>query len=237
MIELIAECTTGHGGSVGRAIQFIERFAAAGANIIKFQYTRHKRLKLSDPQYEWFKQAELSDRDFDDLADYTATTGAHFMLTVYHPDDVPSVRQLTPFVKVGSGEAHSTKLAEAVYAAGFHRVYVSSGIRPPMHWYSDNSHGAIVKRLACVSRYPHPAELVSARLLEGFCDGWSDHCVGLDGCMTAIALGAKVIEKHVQIREQARPPQPWEATVDEFTQLREWADLSPDRFLERWNNG
>lgn len=233
MVELISEIASNHGGSVGRAIVFIERFAKAGADTIKLQYTRAHRLAKSDPQREWFERVELSDYDFQDLRDYTTSLGKKFLLTVYHPDDVAVVRSLTDEVKVGSGEAHSGGLARAITGANFNRVLVSNGIRPPHQDYRNTG----AKILACISRYPHPVTLVAAKLLETFSDGWSDHSVGLDGAMTAIALGAGIVEKHVQIREQSRAPQAFEATAEEFAELRRWADQNPERFLGRWNHG
>ncbi len=229
--ELIAELATNHGGSMSRAIRFAEAFANAGADTIKLQYTRYKRLSPHDPQYEWFKKAELQDADFDDLADYIeGVLHKNFLLTVYHPDDVSAVRDLTSLVKVGSGEASSNKLAQAIHAHNFRRIIVSSGIRPiASEYYHDD-------QLACISRYPHPSGLVPAAFTARVVDGWSDHSVGNDGAMIAVTLGARIIEKHVQMKEQAREPQPWEATVDEFKRLREWADLDPDRFLGRWNH-
>lgn len=233
MIELIAEVSTNHGGSIGRAVQFIDAFAKAGANTIKFQYTRAHRLAKDDPQKTWFEQAELGDGDFGELADFAAVSKVGFMLTVYHPDDVENVRRLTDNVKVGSGEAHSEKLATAIQQSNFKRVVVSNGLRPPHPLYGQMG----AQTLACISRYPHPSALVPAQFVESFADGWSDHCHGLDGAMIAVHLGARLIEKHVQLREQARPPQAYEATVEEFIILRQWVDKSPERFLGRWNHG
>jgi sialic acid synthase SpsE len=232
MVEIIAEVATNHGGSLGRAIQFVDAFAKAGADTIKFQYTRYKRLARTDPQYDWFAKAEFSDRDFHDLSEYVYTLGKNFLLTVYHPDDVLAVRGLTNQVKVGSGEAHSTKLADQIKSADFSRVLVSNGVLPPSGVYRSMD----AKLLACISRYPHPANLVASKLLEYFADGWSDHCVGLDGCMTAITLGAQIVEKHVQLKTQARTPSPWEATVEEIQALRQWADQDPKRFVGRWDH-
>lgn len=231
MVELIAECATNHGGSRERAIQFIERFGRAGANIVKFQYTRAKRLAKDDPQKTWFEQAELSNLDFYILSKYAKDRQVGFMVTVYHPDDVAAVRSFSDYVKVGSGEAHSEKLAIAVQRAGFRRVLVSNGLRPPHQLYGQMG----AQTLACISRYPHPSALVPAKFVESFAEGWSDHSVGLDGAMIAVHLGARIIEKHVQIREQARAPQGYEATVEEFATLRTWVDQSPERFLGRWN--
>ena len=156
----------------------------------------------------------------------------NFLLTVVHPDDVKNVRALTSYVKVGSGEAHQAKLAEAIKTANFERVLVSNGVRPPHQIYREIG----AKTLACISRYPHPSALVPARLTETFAAGWSAHCVGLDGCMTAVALGAKIIEKHVCLKGQARPMMLWEANVEEMMLLQRWISQHPDRFLGRWNH-
>lgn len=111
MIELIAECSTNHGGSVPLAKEFIRRFSEAGATWIKFQYTRVKHLRPDDQQYDWFKSAELSDDAFAELKAETEACGAKFLLTVYNWQDVSAVAKLsTQAIKVGSGEAKQEDL-------------------------------------------------------------------------------------------------------------------------------
>jgi len=99
----------------------------------------------------------------------------------------------------------------------------------------------LVEFFRCLSRYPTPA--ACARSSYGpigrygaYHNGWSDHCVGLEGCYTALMCGATIIEKHVQLPNQARPPKPFEATMDELKQLRAFADEDPQRFIGRWQH-
>lgn len=227
-VELIAELATNHGGSVALAKEFIDRFAEAGADWIKLQYTRTVHLNPSDVQFGWFRKSELQDDQFAELKAYTEAAGAKFLLTVYNHQDVPAVRKLCDVVKIGSGEKYQTDLLQAVARAEFERVIVSG------HFVAEWD------RLACVARYPTP-EYWALRLADqayggaGLYDGWSDHVIGAKACEIAILRGAKIIEKHVQLEHQARPPRPFEATVSEFKYLRTFADNDPElKFKGRW---
>jgi sialic acid synthase SpsE len=225
-VELIAEVASNHGGSLDLAREFIYRFADAGADYVKFQATRVKHLRPSDPQFAWFERAELSDDLLAQLAETCTHAGVKFLCTVNHADDVPMLRALSPLVKIGAGESKETTLRDAVRAAKFDRVFVSN---PPMHMWNFNR----VWPITTVSRYPTPA--ISAKVDIGHC-GWSDHCVGLDGCFHAIISGARVIEKHVCLSNQARAQSPWESTLEEFRRLRAFASEDESRFIGRWQH-
>lgn len=226
-IELIAEVATNHGGSMPLAKEFIDRFAEAGATFIKFQYTRTVHLNPSDAQFAWFQKSELQDDQFAELKAHTESRGAKFLLTVYNHQDVPAVRKLCDVVKIGSGEANDHQLGEAVRV--FSRRIVSAG-QPTSPW------NVSADLLKCIARYPTPLRAArrAARHLGGY-EGWSDHAIGVEACEEAMMAGAKIIEKHVQLPNQARPCKPFEATVSEFKYLRTFADDDPDvKFRGRW---
>lgn len=233
-IELIAEVSTNHGGDMAIAKDFIWRFAEAGADWIKFQHTRVKHLRPDDQQYAWFQQAELSDEQFAELKAECERAGVKFLTTVFNHQDVPAVRALTDTVKIGSGEAKEVDLAFAIVKHGFTRAIVGCGLTEADRT-AIYGHALRLDFLACVTRYPCP---VVACLLDGRYGhryhGWSDHCVGLDACRMAIMQGARIIEKHVKLHNQARPGRPFEATAHAFKQLRAFADEDPQRFLGRW---
>lgn len=249
-IELIAEISTNHGGSLALAKEFIWRFAEAGADWIKFQHTRVKHLRPDDPQYDWFRRAELSLEQFQELKAECELVGAKFLTTVYHYQDVPEVQQLgVDTIKIGSGEAAEEQLAEAVMAS-WHRVFVALGLcrnNPYESVYAQERWAGRSEFLGAVTRYPAPIG-VAAQVLRGHSmtwvttgswfgvTGWSDHARGPDECYAAIVNGARIIEKHVQLPHQARPVRSFEATVDEFKQLRAFADEDPTRFLGRWQH-
>jgi N,N'-diacetyllegionaminate synthase len=212
------------------AREFIWRFAAAGADFVKFQTTRVKHLRPDDPQYDWFRRAELSDEAHHELKEECAKASVRFLTTVYHADDVPFVASLgLEAIKIGSGEARERTLSAAVNNEfRLRRVFVSDGIHQPagMPWWRD------AEFFRCFSRYPHPSALATASYQ--IARGYSDHSYGNDGCEIAIACGARIIEKHVCLPNQARDLKPYEATAYEFKQLRAFADDDPTRFLGRW---
>lgn len=231
MIELIAEISTNHGGDLSLAKAFIDRFAGAGADWVKFQYTRVTHLRPDDPQYDWFKSAELSDEQFAELKAHTEARGAKFLLTVFNAQDVPAVRAITDAVKIGSGEAREYELHEAIEAARFARVFAS------MPWDLCNGDWTCLR---CIARYPTPeayARRVASETPYANNEGWSDHVIGLSACEDAMLAGASIIEKHVQLPTQARPCRPFEATVEEFKALRRFADDDPEtKFKGRWQH-
>jgi N,N'-diacetyllegionaminate synthase len=242
-VELIAELATNHGGSLVLAKEFIQRFAEAGANYVKFQHTRVAHLSKTDPQYAWFQKAEFSLEQFAELKETCEQAGTKFLTTVFHAADVPEVASLgLAAVKIGSGEAHEESLAAAIGSAGFSRVIVGCGLTPVWHspFLQLRKNGQVVDFLHCVTRYPCPSAAANMQYERGvsyLCSGWSDHCTGLAGCQLAILGGATVIEKHVMLPNQARGPKPYEATVAEFAQLRAFADEDPEtKYRGRWQH-
>lgn len=256
MIELIAEISTGHGGSMALAEEFIWRFVEAGATFIKFQHTRVAHLRRDDPQWDWFARSELSLAQVAHLKEITEHhAGAKFLTTVYHHDDVPEVASLgLEAIKIGSGEAREQGLAAAIRATPIPRVIIGLGLchQDPdgTAWLqqevrANSVYQPILERspqtavfLGCLTRYPAPLgwarEIVAPHGYPRVGVGWSDHSIGLGECQSAILAGATVIECHVQLPNQARPPKAFEKTVEEFTALRQFADEDPQRFIGRW---
>lgn len=225
-VELIAEVSTNHGGDLALAKAFISRFAEAGADWVKFQTTRVRHLRRDDPQYDWFTRAELSDDAHAELIEACRDAGTQFLTTIFHEDEIPLVRRLgLTTIKVGSGESADPRFMDAVQSAGFARVMASDGL--------GDACGLSLDRLRCITRYPAPHGLVPDRFGERY-QGWSDHCVGLESCHVAIVRGARIIEKHVCLPDQARPVRAFEASVEDFRTLRAFADDDPTRFLRRW---
>lgn len=250
-IELIAEVSSNHGGDLVLAKEFIQAFAEAGADWVKFQTTRVKHLRPDDPQYAWFAKAELSDEAHYELKAECERRGVKFLTTVYHVADVQFLAGFgLEAIKVGSGEA--CELSLAAYVMGVRvwpRVFVSLGLchnNPYESAFGQEQWEHRVTFLGAVTRYPAPAG-IAAHVLSGRSmtrattgpwmgvTGWSDHVVGLGECFTAIELGATVIEKHVCLPHQARQVKPWEATVEQFRELRQFADEDQSaKFIGRW---
>lgn len=254
-VELIAEVSSNHGGDLSLAKEFIHAFAEAGADWIKFQTTRVTHLRPDDPQYEWFTQAELSDEAHHELKAECERAGVKFLTTVYHAADVPFLASLgLEAIKIGSGEAKEAALAQAVMEADpTWSVVVALGLcenNPYRSVFGRSGWAHCAHRvffLGAVTRYPAPRG-VAANVLKNrsgmattapwiTVSGWSDHAVGLDECRAAIHMGARIIEKHVCLPHQARPVRPWEATVEQFKELRAFADEDPvSKYVGRWQH-
>ena len=238
-VEIIAEVSSNHGGDLILAKEFIHACAEHGADWVKFQTTRVKHLSPADPQYEWFKRAELSDDAHYELKAECEKVGVKFLTTVYNAAEVPFLASLgLEAIKIGSGEMMEQDLAAAVLAADFPRVIVACGIQA-LFANACPFDSMRTQYLFGHSRYPCPPWLATApgSGYGKWCyDGWTDHCVGIDACRAAIMAGATIIEKHVQLPNQARPAKPYEATMAELKELRQFADEDPQRFVGRWQH-
>lgn len=240
-VELIAELATNFGNNIELGKDFIRQFAAAGVDTIKIQVFSHKHLRADDPQSNWFKACELLGRDYYTLRKECERVGVGFLATAYHPEDVMVVHALTDGyrIKIGSGEAGSVEMARAVRVAGFKKVVVSTGLinSHESPFFSLGYWGVDVKFLSCVTRYPTPPGIAYAMMQTSNLHGWSDHAEGLNECKAAIVGGAKIVEFHVQLPHQARPPRAFEKTPAEVKELRAFADDDPaERFVGRWTN-
>jgi sialic acid synthase SpsE len=249
MTTLIAELASSHGGDVGLAARMIREAAACGATHAKVQAYQTKFLSPNDPQYNWLKQAELSDSDLARLAGICHDEGIHFLATVFDEERVPLIRELSAEVKIGSGESGDLALLFAVRDANFGRVYVGTGLGN--WWYVDKTESIPMFGVAA-----YPADdtqaMLAATLGKGLMEkgarwGYSDHTCGLDAAEFALAIGASALEVHVALagapKRLACDKSPTQlALVAEW--CREGADLPAEldrtiekarqKFLGRW---
>ena len=236
-VQIVAEVASNHGGKIALALEFIQRFAGAGADIIKFQLTRVKHLSPDDPQYQWFTKVELHPLAVDAIIEGCAAASVEPLFTLNNAADVPELKSRgLRSVKVGSGESLDKKLAHAICEWQPERVYISTGLQRMHERYSKDFGEEQLLRLACITRYPAPSGLAAVVYRsEPTFRGWSDHAVGLQECEAAIIVGARVIEKHVWLPNQARPISSWEASARDIAELRRFADDNArERFVGRW---
>jgi N,N'-diacetyllegionaminate synthase len=231
-IELIGECATNHGGSLSLALEFVDAFSPY-VDTLKFQLTRVAHLRQTDPQYDWFRRAELSLEQWADVQAACHKRGVSFLLTVYNAMDVWELAELgCNRVKIGSGEAREVGLADAVRSAGLKPI-VSCGLSHVE--YTAYWPHATATFLGCVTRYPSPSGVAAAVLSgEPKLSGWSDHAIGTGELEAAACIDARILETHVFLRNQARPIRPFEKSTSEMAHLRAFLDENPTRFLGRW---
>ena len=253
----IADIAANHDGDLDRAIELITLAAAAGADAAKFQHFRAAHIvsdygfrslggqldhqaTWSKSVFETYQDASLPWEWTPVLAEHCASIGIEFMSSPY---DVEAVTHLDPFVnayKVGSGDVNW--LEELSFIASMGKpVIIATGAST-----MDDVHRAMslltaaavpIVLMQCNTNYTGSIEnlgFVNLRVLTQFAAefpgvvlGLSDHTPGHVTTLGAIALGARVIEKHFTDDTTRQGPDhgfsldpvTWRAMVDDTRRL------------------
>lgn len=211
-VLVIAEIGNNHEGDMGRAEEMIHRAAEAGAQAVKFQSITPGRLVAPDQtaRLAQLKRFEVDEQNHRRLAAAAKQAGIMFMSTPFSLAAVDMLAPLVPAYKIASGDNDFTPLLEKV-AATSKPIVLSTGMTelPDVErakdaieavWRKNGSDPGLVL-LHCASAYPTPAaeaNLLAIRSLAqlGRPVGYSDHTLGIDAAVAAVAVGARVIEKH-----------------------------------------
>jgi N,N'-diacetyllegionaminate synthase len=219
---IIAEAGVNHNGDLEVGKRLVEAASRAGADAVKFQSFKAERvvsasapkadyqLRDTDPaesQLGMLRRLELSPNAQRELRAHCEKEGVHFLSTPFDEKSTDLLDGLgVRAFKIGSGEITNWPFLESVGRKG-KPVILSTG----MSYLSEVDEAVRVLRhagckqvilLHCVSDYPaDPAEinLRGMRTLEAAFRvpvGFSDHTLGVEVALAAVALGACVIEKH-----------------------------------------
>lgn len=223
-VYIIAEAGVNHNGSLELALKLCDAAKAAGVDAVKFQtwktekivghQTRtaeYQALNTADSeqtQFEMLKKLELSQEDFKRIQEYCIMIGIDFLST---PDEEDSLKFLVeelhlPIIKIGSGEVTNIHYLRQIASYGL-PVILSTGmstLSQVAQAYEVLEEGGVpeITLLHCTTNYPCPMEEVNLKAMETLRDafhcpvGYSDHTLGAEIPVAAVALGAKVIEKH-----------------------------------------
>jgi N-acetylneuraminate synthase len=210
---VIAEIGANHNGDMEQARAHIRAAKAAGADAAKFQswgtglfaqsvYDDNAELKEAVAAYA------VAESDMAALAEYCRETEIDFASTPFSLAEVTALDALDPpFVKIASMDLNNDRML--IGAAKTERpIILSTGlstlaeIEHALETLEGVGHADTVL-LHCIALYPPPADdYVNLRNIEmlqdsfGYPVGYSDHTVGVEVTLAAIALGAAVIEKH-----------------------------------------
>ncbi len=220
---ILAEAGVNHDGDVEQAKRLVEAARAAGVDAVKFQTWRPGEctgrfafkvdyLKKTSPEDE--SRFELSRRlclpydAFRQIKAHCDQIGVPFLST---PDGFESLDFLVdeldmPVIKVSSTELTHVQFLEAVGAKN-RPVILSTGLGTLGE--VERALAALRRRgrpavtlLHCTSAYPAPPQEINLRAMQtmaaafGLPVGLSDHSLGLEAAIAAVALGARIIEKH-----------------------------------------
>jgi N,N'-diacetyllegionaminate synthase len=219
---VIAEAGVNHNGQLPLAKQLIDIALDAGADAVKFQTFRAAQLASSsaakanyqkqttspgESQLEMLRRVELSEDAFRELQNHCRSRGIIFLSTAFDEQSVDFLTDLNvPAFKIPSGEITNTPLLEHVGAKG-KPVILSTGMATlgeiDQAMRCLNQSGAPqIALLHCVSEYPADVSRTNLRVMAtlshcfGAPVGLSDHSLGIEIPIAAVALGASIIEKH-----------------------------------------
>jgi N-acetylneuraminate synthase/N,N'-diacetyllegionaminate synthase len=220
-IAVVAEIGVNHEGNPDAATRLMKLAHEAGADAIKFQtYTPERYASSTDPE----RLARVSRFALDEaahrrLAAEAVALGATFFSTALTEDAVPFLKELCPAIKIASGDLTFEPVVRAAAGSG-KPVILSTGlgtveeIDQAVAWVrTEVGESELSRRLVlmhCVSAYPTPMAEANVRSVPFLADryglviGYSNHVVGPEACLAAVALGARVIEVHFTDRRADR---------------------------------
>jgi N,N'-diacetyllegionaminate synthase len=224
-VVIIAEAGVNHNGSLEQAKKLVEVAAHAGADMVKFQTFKAKNIvakkapkadyqkqstNSEESQFEMLKRLELSSADHKELVAYCKKCDVQFLSTAFDVQAIDFLKGLGQTVwKIASGEITNLPYLRKIGSLG-QKVIMSTGMADLGEIEDALAvlEGAGTSRdkitvLHCNTEYPPPMRDVNLRAMEtieaafpGIRVGYSDHTLGIEVPIAAVALGATVIEKH-----------------------------------------
>jgi len=245
---IIAEAGVNHNGSLDVAKKMVTMAKKAGADAIKFQAFNAKNLlvqsapmaqyqvdntKSKKSQYEMIKELELSNEDHKILINMCNETDIDYLCSPFDIESINFLRtQNIETFKIPSGEI--TNLPYLRYLGrGNHKLLLSTGMSNIDEIKNAllvlNESGTDLNRITIMhanTMYPTPlidVNLNAMKTIERECQtkvGYSDHTLGIDVSVIAVALGAVVIEKHFTLdKDMVGPDHKASLSVQELTDM------------------
>lgn len=224
-VIIIAEAGVNHNGSMENAFKLIDAAVEAGVDYIKFQTFKAEHLVsesakkaayqiqntgiADESQFQMLKKLELNHEQHEQLIRYCQEKNIQFFSTAFDLESLQYLKDIgLDLVKIPSGEI--TNLPYLRKAAKlFQKVILSTGmctlqdIRNAVEVFENAGFNKDkISILHCNTEYPTPFEDVNLMAMLhiqkefGTAVGYSDHTLGIEVPVAAVALGAKIIEKH-----------------------------------------
>ncbi len=224
---IIGEAGINHDGSLKKAKELVDVAIDSGVDAVKFQMFNTKKYISKDAFFasymkkgllsnkekisEFFKRLEVTQWELLEIQKYCKKKGILFLCT---PFDIKNGNFLNkigvPIFKIASFSLTNTFLLESI-ARHKKPVIMSTGL----HTISEienaynilKKSGKPVAMLQCISHYPIKPKDANLRVMQTFekafncIVGYSDHSMGITVPIAAVALGAKIIEKHFTLEQ------------------------------------
>ena len=234
-IFIIAEAGVNHNGSLDIALKMVDAAVAAGADAVKFQtfkadkiITRNalkadyqKETTGSDEsQLEMVRRLELNESAHERLFRYCKDNGILFLSSPFDLESIDLLNRLgMDTFKIPSGEITNLPYLRKLGVLS-KRLILSTGMADLGE--IEDALSVLTKTgtapqditvLHCNTEYPTPFEDVNLKAMvtikaafPGIQVGYSDHTSGIEVPIAAVALGARVIEKHFTLDQNMEGP-------------------------------
>lgn len=229
---VIAEAGVNHNGRLDLAYKLCDAAKFAGADVVKFQTWKTENIitnnvaqaeyqknntGINESQFDMLKKLELSYEDFRNIKLYCDQIGLIFTSTADDKESLDFLIDLgVPFIKIGSGDVGNLSYLRYI---GSKKVPVilstgMSGIDEIKESVEEllNAGASDLTLLHCTTSYPCRYEDVNLLAMNtlnekfGLPVGYSDHTLGSEVAVAAVALGAQVIEKHLTLDTNMEGP-------------------------------
>jgi N,N'-diacetyllegionaminate synthase len=234
-VIIIAEAGVNHNGDFENAKKLILAAANAGADYVKFQtfkadklvskdaqkaeYQKANLKEDGDTQYDMLKKLEMSEAWHYELLKYSNECGIKFLSTGFDEDSIDFLDSLNiDLFKVPSGEITNKPYLEHIAKKG-KPIVISTGmsnleeIKDAVEVIQNHKIPKdLITILHCNTEYPTPMQDVNLLAMNtiqnelGVQVGYSDHTLGIEAPIAAVALGAVLIEKHFTLNRNLPGP-------------------------------
>lgn len=231
-VLIIAEAGVNHNGSFELAKKMADVAKAAGADIVKYQ-TAVPELVISmfapkaeyqkdttgegESQLEMVRKLHFGFEEHRKLKEYCDSIGIMYLSTPFDMDSIDFLAEMDmPVWKIPSGEVTNLPYLEKVAKLG-KPVIMSTGmceiseIKDALDILEKNGAGEVTI-LHCNTEYPTPLKDANVKAMLdiknsfGTAVGYSDHTLGMEAPLAAVALGATVVEKHFTLDKNMEGP-------------------------------
>lgn len=234
-VVIIAEAGVNHNGQMDLAVQLIDAAARAGADYVKFQSFKANKLVSKkakkaeyqqknmggddDSQFAMLKQLELSHEDHLFLIQECSKRDIKFLSTAFDVDGLDYLADLgIDVIKLPSGEITNYPYLRKIGQLGLPTILSTgmSDLNDIKNAIEVITSAGLPKELItvlhCNTEYPTPMEDVNLKAMNtigvefNVPIGYSDHTLGIEVPIAAVAMGATVIEKHFTLDRSMSGP-------------------------------
>jgi len=237
---IIAEIGSNHNRDKKIAKKMIDKAANAGVDAVKFQTFKAEKLyskktpKFSKDKvspFDLIKSIELPREWHKELFEYTEKKGLHFFSSPFDYEAVDQLDEIgVPAFKIASFEIVDLELLKYI-SQKKKPIILSTGmasieeIEEAIDAIKSQGNDKIIL-LHCNSMYPAPVDIVNLNAIKTMQSafqipiGFSDHTLGIHIPISAVVVGAKVIEKHITLdRKMKGPDHNFAIEPDELKQM------------------